>query len=287
MSNTANIKDLHYNTNTSLDNDTMTHPNEEVDNGPNIIQQYTLKLPSIRDTMKPAEETQESKEERIVRKGKYALAVLNSPTGSSNHKREKEYQHSSKEHGKTLYGSCDIVEGDDSFSSLDLLQIMIKHVEQNKIEAFYKTVDSRFIVVLYNSELKGTFPPEFNFQEKIHSSTVNFRLRHETQKRKFRHHIKDDTVFVTMFLPTLISDAAVKKAFSEFGQVHKVFAGTYKDTPFQSIRNGKKHIRMMPNDTKQDLPNQIQFREGERFYHVMWAEKVIFCKRCSSYHELS
>ena len=185
MSNTANIKDLHYNTNTSLDNDTMTHPNEEVDNGPNIIQQYTLKLPSIRYTMKPAEETQESKEERIVRKGKYALAVLNSPTGSSNHKREKEYQHSSKEHGKTLYGSCDIVEGDDSFSSLDLLQIMIKHVEQNKIEAFYKTVDSRFIVVLYNFELKGTFPPEFNFQEKIHSSTVNFRLRHETQKRKF------------------------------------------------------------------------------------------------------
>ena len=99
MSNTANItKDLHHNTNTSLDKDTTTHPNEEVDNGPNIIQEYTLKLPSIRDTMKPAEETQESKEERIARKGKYALAVLNSPTGSSNHKRAKEYQHS-------LYGS--------------------------------------------------------------------------------------------------------------------------------------------------------------------------------------
>ena len=42
--------------------------------------------------MKPAKETQESKE-RIARKGKYALAVLNSPTGSSNHTREKEYQH--------------------------------------------------------------------------------------------------------------------------------------------------------------------------------------------------
>ena len=57
------------------------------------LQQYTLKLPSIRDTVKPAKETQESKEERIARKGKYALAVLNSPTGSSNHTREKEYQH--------------------------------------------------------------------------------------------------------------------------------------------------------------------------------------------------
>ena len=125
--------------------------------------------------MEPTE-PQETKEERIARKGKYAMAVLNSPTGSSNHTREKELQHSSKEHGKTLYGSYDIVEGDDSFSSLELLQIMIKHVEQNKIEAFYKTVEGKFIVVLLNSELKGTFPPEFSFQEKIRNSKVNFRL---------------------------------------------------------------------------------------------------------------
>ena len=263
----------------------ITHPNEEFDDGPKIIEQYTLQLPSVRDTMEPTE-PQETKEERIARKGKYAMAVLNSPTGSSNHTREKELQHSSKEHGKTLYGSYDIVEGDDSFSSLELLQIMIKHVEQNKIGAFYKTVEGKFIVVLLNSELKGTFPPEFSFQEKIRNSKVNFRLQHETRKREFRQGIEDDTVFVMMFLPTLISDADVKKAFSEFGQVHRVFPGRYKNTPFSSIRNGKRHIRMTPSGTKHDLPHQIQFREGDRLYHVLWAQKVIFCKRCSTHHEL-
>ena len=60
--------------------------------------------------------------------GKYAMAAPNSPTGSSNHTREKELQHSSKEHGKTLHGSYNTIEGDDSLSSLDLLQIMTKHI---------------------------------------------------------------------------------------------------------------------------------------------------------------
>ena len=231
-------------------------------------------------------ETQETKEERIARKGKYAMAVLNSPIGTSNHTREKELQHSSKEPGKSLYGSYDVVEGNDSFSSLELLQIMVKHIDQKNTEAFYKTVEGKFIVVLVNSGLKETFPPELNFQGKIQNSKVNFRLQHETRKRGFRQGIEDDTVFVTMFLPTLISDAAVKKAFSEFGKVHDVFPGRYKNTPFSSIRNGKRHIRMMPSGTKHDLPHQIQFREEDRLYHVLWAQKVIFCKRCSTHHEL-
>ena len=92
------------------------------------------------------------------------------------------------------------------------------------------------------------------------------------------------TVFVT-FLLTLISDAAVKKAFSAFGQVHRVFPGRYKNT-FSSIRNGKRHIRMTPSGTKHDLPHTIRFKEGDRPYHVLWAEKRIFCKRCSAHHEL-
>ena len=54
--------------------------------------------------------------------------------------------------------------------------------------------------------------------------------------RNRNYHINyEDTVFVTMFLPTLISDAAVKRAFTEFGDVHSVFAGTYKDAHFRSI----------------------------------------------------
>ena len=34
-------------------------------------------------------------------------------------------------------------------------------------------------------------------------------------------------VYATMFLPTTISDTAVKRAFSEFGNVYTVLAGKY------------------------------------------------------------
>ena len=105
--------------------------------------------------------------------------------------------------------------------------------------------------------------------------------------RNRNYHINyKDTVFVTMFQPTLISDAAVKRAFTEFGDVHSVFAGTYKDAHFRSICNGKRHVRLTPHGSKQDLPHKIQFHEKGRFFHVMWAEKVIFCKRCAFHHML-
>ena len=239
--------------------------------------------------MEKTEGKQESKEARIERKGKYVHAVLNSPLGSRNHTREKELQHVSKEREKTLYRSYEISEGNgDSFSNLDLLQVMIRHVKQKDIGAFYKTAEGKFIVVLLDSDLKGTYPSELNFQEKIRNSTVNFRLLHEVPdtSNSRRQNRNDKTVFVTMFLPTLISNTAVKRAFSEFGVVHTVFAGTYKDAPFKSICNGKRHIRLTPSRSKQELPHQIQFAENTRFYHVMWAEKVIFCKRCGSYHML-
>ena len=188
--------------------------------------------------MEKTKEKQESKEERIERKGKYAHAVLNSPLGSRNHTLEKELQYFSKEREKTLYGSYKISEGNgDSFSNLDLLQVMIRHIKQKDIEAFYKTAEGKFIVVLLDSDLKGTYPSELNFQEKNRNSTVNFRLLHEIlDPRNSRHQNRNNnnTVLVTMFLPPLISNTAVKRAFSEFGVVHTVFAGTYKEVPIKS-----------------------------------------------------
>ena len=141
-------------------------------------------------------------------------------------------------------------------------------------------------------EHKQAFPKETNFQEKIRDNKVNFRILHKKPiKPKFnvkRSHVnKEDTVFVTMFLPTLISDAAVKKVFQEFGEVHSVFSGTYRDEEeFNFIRNGKRHIRLTPDGSKQDLPHKVQFHGEQRYFHVMWAEKVVFCKRCSIHHML-
>ena len=42
--------------------------------------------------------------------------------------------------------------------------------------------------------------------------------------------------FVTMFLPTTISDVAVGNAFIKFGTVHTVYAGTHENW-FQEIKN--------------------------------------------------
>ena len=68
-----------------------------------------------------------------------------------------------------------------------------------------------------------------------------------------------DTVFVTMFLPTTISNAAVKKAFTHFGEVHTIFPGRYKEEKFKSICNGKRHVRLTSFHSKHDLPHKIQF----------------------------
>ena len=72
-----------------------------------------------------------------------------------------------------------------------------------------------------------------------------------------------------MFLPTTISNAAVKKAFMEFGDVHTVFAGRYKKEEFQSICNGKRHIRLTPFKSKHNLPHEIQFGENQKIFHIM------------------
>ena len=162
----------------SSDNETETHPDEEVTE-PNIIESYTLILPSIKDALGEPETEQGNKVGRITRKGKYAHAVLNQRLGSGNHTKEKERQHSTKERQKTLFGSYEISEGNaDSFSNLDLLQVTAKHIKQKDIEAFYKTAEGKFIILLLDSDLKETYAHELNFQEKIRNNTVNFRILH-------------------------------------------------------------------------------------------------------------
>ena len=223
----------------------------------------------------------------------YAQAVLNSPLGSRNHTVEKERQHSKRERQKSLYCMYEIAEGKtETFSNIELLEATAQHIGSQNISAFYKIREGVFIVVLLSPELKETYPQETNFQEEIRGIKVNFRILHNKPERpRERHrnyHVNDeDTVFVTMFLPTLISDAAVKRVFTEFGEVHQVFHGRYKkNQQFESICNGKRHVRLTPHGSKQDLPHKIQFHGENRSFHVMWAKKVVFCKRCAFHHML-
>ena len=266
---------------------------ESDENGPRIIASYTLVLPTLNDMIDKEGLENGTKDERITKKGKYAQVVLNSPLGSSTHTVEKERQHSERERQKSLYCTYEIAEDKtETFSNLDLLQAAAHHIGIKNISAFYKIREGVFIVVLKNSELKETYAQETNFQEEIRGIKVNFRILHnkpeDSRTRRRNHHPhRDDTVFVTMFLPTLISDAAVKRVFSEFGEVHDVFHGRYKDDhQFNIIYNGKRHVRLTPHGSKQDLPHKVQFHGENRYFHVMWAEKLVFCKRCAFHHML-
>ena len=89
-----------------------------------------------------------------------------------------------------------------------------------------------------------------------------------------------------MFLPTTVSNTAVKKAFTNFGKVHAVFAGTYREKQFKGICNGERHIPMTLFRSKQDLPHKIQFGKNRKLFHAIWAEKKAYCKKCGSFHML-
>ena len=204
--------------------------------GHRIIETYSLVLPTLKEVIEKKGLENGNRDERIAKKGMYAQAVLNSHLGSRDHTVEKERQHSERERQKCPYCMYEIAEGKtETFSNLELLQAAAQHIGSKNISAFYKIREGVFIVVLLNSELKETYAQETNFQEEIRGIKVNFRILHnKPEKSRDRHrnyHVNDeDTVFVTMFLPTLISDAAVKRAFTEFGEVHSVFHGRYKNT---------------------------------------------------------
>ena len=283
ISNTTNVtKDLHMDIS---DDETEKNLDGDVD-GHRIIETYRLVLPTLKEVIDKEGLENGNRDEKIAKKGMYAQAVLNSPLRSRDHTVEKERQHSERERQKSLYCMYEIAEGKtETFSNIELLEATAQHIGSQNISAFYKIREGVFIVVLLNSELKETYAQETNFQEEIRGIKVNFRILHnKPEKSRDRHrnyHVNDEgTVFVTMFLPTLISDAAVKRAFTEFGEVHSVFHGRYKKhEQFQSICNGKRHVHLTPHGSKQDLPHKIQFHGENRFFHVMWAEKVVFCKR--------
>ena len=149
--------------------------------------------------------------------------------------------------------------------TVELLRATVTHVKQKHIQAFYKTANGMFIIVLTSDDYKRIYPQELNFREQIQNEILNFQIlpNPPSQKRPNRQGTKGskydpDTIFVTMFLPTTISNAAVKKAFMEFGEVHTVFAGQYKEEEFQGICNGKIHMCLKPL-LNQSMTSPVKF----------------------------
>ena len=120
------------------------------------------------------------------------------------------------------------------------------NIDRNHIEAFYKTAGGKFVIVLTNADLKETYSLGINFREQVENMSLNIRLSPTLQRFKERQPYygsrrDTNTVFVTMYLPSTISDIAVRKAFMQFGDVHTVFARQFKDDLY-GIHNGKGHI---------------------------------------------
>ena len=229
----------------------------------------------------------QDKDGRFNRGGEYAKALLNSPVDPKFHTIEKERQHKSRENFKTLNGSY---EGSHDkvlqITADELLSAVVKYINKEHIDAFYKTANSRFIIVLKKKEHKETFTHEKNFREKIHNEDIIFRILPRLPKPKARSDPNyPNSVFVTMFLPTTISDAQVETAFMDFGRVHFVRAGTYSNE-FADIKNGKRHVKITPHNGKTALPHEIIFEGSDRLFKVMWPEKVVDCKRCGTTHQL-
>ena len=114
-------KDFGLDDDDTADNKSQVDIDRETGETRNTIESYTLKPPSVHDVVKQEEAEQETKDERIARKGKFAKALLNSSLSSSNHTLEKENQHHEKERKKNLYGYYNSGEDDLPFvTSLDL-----------------------------------------------------------------------------------------------------------------------------------------------------------------------
>ena len=80
---------------------------------------------------------------------------MHSCNGTSNYTIEKEWKHKENEINKTLYGYYNNGTDDLPFIKVvELLRATIKHLTRNHIEAFYKTTNGRFVIVLSSEQLR-------------------------------------------------------------------------------------------------------------------------------------
>ena len=208
--------------------------------------------------------------ERYGRKRKFGKVVMNSPNGTRNYTIEKEQKHKENEINKNLYDYYNNGTNNLPFvDPMELLRATIKHLNQNHIEAFYKTTNGRFAIVLSSEEQKRIYSHEINFCEQTQNEILTFCLlpKPYSNKGQGRQGTIEDphTIFVTMYLPTAVSNIAAKKAFMEFGEVHTAFSGRFKETDFKGICNRKRHIHLTPFKSKHDLPHEIQFPDDDIF----------------------
>ena len=128
----------------------------------------------------------------------------------------------------------------------------------------------------FKVEFKKFYTQEINFMEEILGIEHNFRILPNLPQGGKKGK---NTIFITMFLPTTISNTAVERAFMDFGTIHLVRAGTYPG--FQDIQNGKRHVRLTPfPNLMSKIPHEIILQGNNKAFGVFWDEREVHCRKC-------
>ena len=133
------------------------------------------------------------------------------------HTKDKEASHKARETAKTLYGSYDCVDaGQTSSDTVGMLWVIVKHVKREHIESFYRTSLGKFVIVLKQPSLKEHYNHEINFKGKVGDHDHTFRIlpKPPPKIRPRIHRYDENEMFLTMFLPTSISQHCSTFTFS-------------------------------------------------------------------------
>ena len=174
---------------------------------------------------------------------------------------------------RTLHGRI-ICEGAEpsSIREEEIYRILESN-EVTDVEALYKTSKGRFVLI-FGSEDSAL---------KCRSAELSATSGEIRVTLLFRERQRAPT-FVTIFCPEYISCRAVELAFTNFGEVQRVFYGTH--TFNRNLRNGKRHVRIFPTGgDPRILPQRITFPDGIS-RDVLYKEKIVDCYRCGSRHAL-
>ena len=92
-----------------------------------------------------------------------------------------------------------------------MLWVIVKHVKREHIESFYRTSPGKPVIVLKQPNLKEHYNHEINFKGKVGDHDHTFRILSKLPPniRLRPRRCDENEVFLTMFLPTTISDTSV------------------------------------------------------------------------------
>ena len=150
----------------------ISHDEENMAQTEKIIPfSYSLHLPTVKQLMAqrfvPKPSSEQSRDEQRESAGKFAKVVMRSP-GIKDHTLEKENQYKEGAKGRTIYGSyygeSDVL---PYMSPEELLKAIIKHIDKNHIQAFYKSAGDKFVIVLNSAKLKETYSSGVHFSEQV------------------------------------------------------------------------------------------------------------------------